>query len=140
MLIHFENSIVICEQSYFNIFYSLKEKNPFLDIKLMDKKEVISLLEFEVNDELLKYLIFNNENIDYLNARKLAYILQFADENKYEYKKDLLKKGIINKDSLKEEIFKNKKVYLFENDIDYELKNLLIRHKISFEKINFSLL
>lgn len=137
MLINFENSIVICDQAYFNIFYSLKEKDPFLDIKLMDKKEVVSLLEFEVNNEFIKYLLFNIEDLDYLNARKLAYILQYADESKYKYKEELLKEGVIKKDPLKEEVFKNKSVYLFENDLDKELKELLKRHNINYEEIGF---
>lgn len=138
MSINFDNSIVICDQAYFNIFYSSKEKDPFLDIKLMDKKEVVSLLEFEVNNEFIKYLLLNIEDLDYLNAKKLAYILQYADESKYKYKEELLNKGIIKKEELNEEIFKRKNIFLFEESEDKELTSLLKRHNLNFKLINFS--
>lgn len=137
MSINFDNSIVIGEFSYSEIFLSLKQKNPFLNIKFMDIKEAASHLEFEINDKFLLTLI-KKYNIDYVNARKLAQIILFADENKLSIKKDLIDEGIIVKDSLNDYLFKTRNVYVFESDENVELISLLKRHNIDFKLIHFS--
>lgn len=132
---NFEEGIeyfIIGDFAYQNIFLDIKNTNPYLNIKYLTKQEVGNILEFEVDNNLIKYLI-HNYDFDYIKARKISNLLIFADENKFELKKELLNKEIISKNYLGDYEFKNKKIYLFECDEDKELINLLKRHNIDFE-------
>ena len=124
--------IVIGDYSYESLFLSLKKDNPFLKIKYYTKEEVGKELEFEVDDSLISYLM-ENKDLDYIKAKKLANLLIFANENKFPIKKELLESGIISKNLYGELTFKDKEIYLFECEEDFELIKLLERHNISFK-------
>ena len=124
--------IVIGDYSYESLFLSLKKDNPFLKIKYYTKEEVGEELEFEVDDTLISYLM-ENKDLDYIKAKKLANLLIFANENKFPIKKELLESGIITKNLYGELTFKDKEIYLFECEEDFELIKLLERHNISFK-------
>ena len=124
--------IVVGDYSYESLFLSLKKDNPFLKIKYYTKEEVGKELEFEVDDSLISYLM-ENKDLDYIKAKKLANLLIFANENKFPIKKELLESGIITKNLYGELTFKDKEIYLFECEEDFELIKLLERHNISFK-------
>ena len=126
--------IVIGDYSYESLFLSLKKDNPFLKIKYYTKEEVGEELEFEVDDSLISYLM-ENKDLDYIKAKKLANLLIFANENKFPIKKELLESGIISKNLYGELTFKDKEIYLFECEEDFELIKLLERHNISFKTL-----
>ena len=124
--------IIIGDYSYESLFLSLKKDNPFLKIKYYTKEEVGKELEFEVDDSLISYLM-ENKDLDYIKAKKLANLLIFANENKFPIKKELLESEIITKNLYGELTFKDKEIYLFECEEDFELIKLLERHNISFK-------
>lgn len=124
--------LIIGDFAYQNIFLDIKNTNPYLNIKYLTKKEVGNILEFEVDNNLIKYLI-HNYNFDYIKSKKISNLLIFADESKFDLKKELLDKKIINKNYFGDHEFKNKKIYLFECNEDNELINLLKRHNIDFD-------
>ncbi len=124
--------IIIGDYSYESLFLSLKKDNPFLKIKYYTKEEVGKELEFEVDDTLISFLM-ESRGLDYIKAKKLANLLIFANEDKFNIKKELLENYIISKNPYGELTFKDKEVYLFEENEDIELIKLLERHNISFK-------
>lgn len=141
--------LVIGDYSYRSIFLDLKKEKPLLNIKYYGINELISFLEFKVDDTLISYLIHNyEEELDYSAALKLAKLLVEVDENLSlplsKLKKELIEKEVIKKDKYAPLIFKNKEILLFNclrnekgDFLDLTLFNLLKKHHVSYDFIEF---
>ncbi len=142
---HKEEYLVIGDSSFFSFFDEIKKEDPLLNIKFMSKEEVVSSLEFNINDNLLSFLISKDESLNYLKSKRLAKDLLFIDENdsdnKYSLlKKEALDKGLIKKDNSFLSLLNVKTVLLFEDPLsnDKGLISLLNRNNISFKYISIN--
>ncbi len=130
---------LIADHLFAPALLKLKEKDPTLDLKVLDREEVISLLSFHYVKDPLPYLLSLGK-YDYSRAKKLAKILPVYEEGKDEeldsYRKDLEEKGYLAFDPLGKRKLENKAIYLFERDEDYELRSLFERNHISYSLLH----
>jgi len=137
----FESScFIVTDPCYQKLLLQFKDKHPDFDCKLLTKEELIDRLSFSYSSDPIPYLL-TKEKYDYSRLKQIVKILRVADASQNEelqaLKTDLELKGYLQKDEYGSYELQKKKIYLFEDDEDLELKGLLKRSNLSFEDLHF---
>lgn len=129
-----DNSIVIMPKSFHNDFLHYKKQNPFLNVKLMDKNEVLKCRFGQLSDKALLYLV-EEKKYSYEYAKTIIENLQFVENKTYQSSKndllakiktDLIEKGLYRFNPYQNFVFKGKNVYIYGYSCDdKELNNAL---------------
>lgn len=135
-----DRSIVIARREYRNILFAFKSRNPELVFKVKSKEDVISDLSFSYLKDPTAYLM-KKENQDYSYITQKISLLRIADiskdKNLQACYQDISDKGYIHIDDLTFYEYKDKQIYIFEDDEDRELLKLLERKGYSYKFIHF---
>lgn len=135
-----EKYLIIASNEYAHMFYSYREKNPSFNFKVINKIELCDLLAFSFIKDPIPFLL-KKLKWDYSQCKKILNILRIGEYSNGLFKDlydELELSGYIKKDTLGERKVKSSKVLIFENDEDFELKELLKRKGISYESLYFS--
>ncbi len=131
---------IVADKVYHRFLYSFKEKNPFLDIKIIQKKELLDLLSFTYQKDPVPYLL-SFQKWDYSSIVKILDILRIGRfETIEEFKdiyEDLKSKGYLNRNPLGERTLDSRQILLFESKEDMELVSFLDWKKKKYKFITF---
>lgn len=111
-------------QMHKNLLSLYRGKDPFCNVKLMSKEELIGQYKGKVDEEAIKCLI-KDYKYGYENALAVKRFLPFIDRDVYgllDIKNNLIKKGLLTKNDYLNEFFKDSKIDIFGySDKDNEL-------------------
>lgn len=135
-----KNTIVICPSSSKDSFVKeLSKKDNFLNIKFMNKEEIIEGVTYKYDAEAINY-IHKKYNYRYENAKEIAGNLvdDFDQTEKLKFcsnlKKELKTAGFLIENPLFKELFSNKKVLIYKySKSDLELLNALKKLNVQYE-------
>lgn len=135
-----EKYLIIASNEYKSMFYSYKERHPYLDFKVINKSELCDVLCFTFQKDPIPFLL-KDEKWDYSQCKKIMNILRIGDYPSGKFK-DLYNKlelnDCIKKDVIGKRRFKDRKVLVFENEEDFELIELLKRNDVSYDTLSFA--
>lgn len=134
------NSIVICDDLYKSFLIDYKNKNINLNFKILSPNEVYDMLDYYFSNDAIKHII-KNKKCSYKSAKEICNYLHFISEDNnfddlYKLKKELINKDFCVSKIYEQELFKNKKIYLLEEEKNQELQFFLDKHNINYEFIN----
>lgn len=135
-----KNTIVICPSSSKDSFVKeLSKKDNFLNIKFMNKEEILEGATYKYDAEAINY-IHKKYNYRYENAKEIAGNLvdDFDQTEKLKFcsnlKKELRTAGFLIENPLFKELFLNKKVLIYKySKNDLELLNALKKLNVQYE-------
>lgn len=137
--------VIVADREYHNFLYAFKEKNPFLDIKVLNKSGLLDSLSFTYTQMAIPTLL-KMKKWDYSSLKKLMNLLRFHDfiENPLpDYPdftlamKTLVDNDCIRKEPCGERILSRREILLFESQEDFELRNFLQRKNLPFKDLTF---
>ncbi len=132
--------LLIADQCYQKLLLQFKNKHPEADFKFLSREELIDRLSFTYGKDPIPYLLTKGE-LDYSRLKKFLKVLRVADLSKskelFQVKADLDEKGYLETDDLASYELHNSSILLFEDDEDFELKNLLERKGYSYRLVHF---
>lgn len=132
---------IVADRVYHRFLYSFKEKNPFLDIKIIQKSQLLDLLSFTYQKDPVPYLL-SFQRWDYSSVLKILDILRIGRfESIKEFKDiydDLMEKGYLKYDPLGERTADSRELLLFESKEDMELRSFLDWKKKQYRFVSFS--
>ncbi len=133
--------LIVSSKIYQSKIYSYKKNNPFLDIQLITKEELLDMVAFSFDKDPIPYLL-KKEKYDYSQCKKLLNILRVGDIKKnpdfLSLYNELNEQGYIRFDDLATVKLKQRKLMLLESMEDMELHQLLNRIGISYEDVSLS--
>jgi len=136
-----QKTIIFADPDYFPLLIRNKDKNS--NVKLLPIREAISYLTFELNDQMIAALI--KKDIEYTKAKQLILNIQLIGEkrinNAPQYLKDaylIIKPFIKKHDFNHEQIFKNKRLYLFGASKDVEFVSLFKAYGYDVKHLSFN--
>ena len=130
------NHKIIISPSYCKTeLMKIKNENPFLDFKIIDKKTIISQLCFEYDEKAILYLY--RQGIRFENTIEIIESMYFIKEgisdkvdNLLKWKQELFKLGFIYKNKIYEEYYKTKEYIIYgyeKTDKEINLLKNIIR-------------
>ena len=133
--------LIVADNLYSPLLFEYKNNNPYLDVKFMITNELKDILSFTYIKDPLPFII-KEEGIEYNKAKKYALLLKTAHYDKNSYLKKLYEKLLgeyIPLEKSKLDLFELSKyyIYLFEDDEDVELKELLNKNGFNYEDLHF---
>lgn len=136
------NSIVICDDIYKSFLIDYKNKNINLNFKILSSDEVYDMLDYYYSNDAIKYII-KNKIVSYKSAKDIIHILHFIDKDNYLNDLNNIKEELINNNfcihkKYEENLFKNKKIYLLEEENNQELQYFLHKHNILVEHLKLN--
>ena len=121
-----------------NLLKFYRKDNPFFDVKLMTREELIGQEYGQYKGDVIKY-IMKKYAFSYDNCLALMSFIPLLNKNIngfLDIKNDLLNQGFINKNEYLNQSLKNSEIDVYGySEKDIELKNILDKYGIKFEFI-----
>lgn len=126
------NSLIISNNK--KELLEIKKSNPFLNFKIINKKELFSNLFFHYDSKANLYLyrkgiLLDNTDEILNNLYFLKPNINFKIDNLISLKNELEQNKLLLKEDFYQDYLKNKKIILYDLDLDIELKSI-------FEQLN----
>ena len=127
-------NIIVADFDYHSALFQFKNEHPNLDIKIINRNEVINKISYSFSKDPIPFLI--NKGIGYKKARKYLDIIVTAEVNKNKELQELFDalnaEGYLVKDEYGAFELKNSHIFLYEMKKDVAVSNLLKRNNIEF--------
>lgn len=129
--------LVIIDEDYYPLIFLFKNNNPTLNIKIINKSELVDKLGYQFKEDPLPYLI-KEKGLDYNKAKRLLTLIRYlrgAGQNYLSPIIDELKEYLdVDEYGLYE--LNRYEIYLLELDEDEGIKTLLTNNKLNYNLIH----